>query len=363
MLDTVRATLYQPLRFRRGAVMHNRFMLAPLTNMQSHADGTLSEEEYHWLTLRAKGGHGLTMTCAAAVSQCGKAWDGQLCVFDEIHLPGMKRLAGGIQKEGSLAMVQLHHGGLRADKTLTESNIVAPSDHAKSGARALTTAEIEALIEAFARSAALCETAGFDGVELHAAHSYLICQFLSAQYNQRTDNFGGSLENRARFLRTVLTRIREVTAKDFIVGIRLSPERFGLDMQEMRELAGALMAEGQIDFLDMSFWDFAKMPEQEGFKNKRLIDCFSDIPRHGVRFGVSGKIRTPADVITAMDAGGDFVILGRASIIHHNFPKAMRDDIAFQPLANPVSAQHLAQEGLSPPFIEYMRSWEGFVAD
>ena len=100
------SALFKPLSFKRGPSMKNRFMLAPLTNSQSHEDGLLSEEEFHWLTMRAKGGFGLTMTCAAHVQAAGKGFPGQLGVFADTHIAGLARLARAIQKEQSNAICQ-----------------------------------------------------------------------------------------------------------------------------------------------------------------------------------------------------------------------------------------------------------------
>src|SRR5678816_858980 len=111
--------LSDPLTFTSGLAMKNRFMLAPLTNTQSHPDGTLSEAEFNWLVLRAKGGFGLTMTCAAHVQRTGQGFPGQLGVFSDDHLPGLTRLAAAIKAEDSLAYVQLHHAGMRAPADLT----------------------------------------------------------------------------------------------------------------------------------------------------------------------------------------------------------------------------------------------------
>src|ERR1700709_2303465 len=96
-------TLFSPLGFAHGPDMSNRFMLAPLTNMQSNEDGTLSEDELHWLSMRAKGGFGLTMSCAAHVQPSGKGFSGQLGIFSDIHLPGLTRLAAAINAAGSLS--------------------------------------------------------------------------------------------------------------------------------------------------------------------------------------------------------------------------------------------------------------------
>ena len=100
--------LFAPLTFASGATMKNRFMLAPLTNLQSHPDGVLSDDEYRWLTMRAKGGFGATMTCASHVQAVGKGFPGQLGCFSDTHLEGLTRLASGIREHGSLALLQLH---------------------------------------------------------------------------------------------------------------------------------------------------------------------------------------------------------------------------------------------------------------
>ena len=110
--------LFEPLSFAHGPAMKNRFMLAPLTNCQSHPDGRLSDEEFHWLTKRAEGGFGLTMTCAAHVQARGQGFPGQLGIFGDEHIEGLTRLAAAIKANGSVAAVQLHHAGNRSPKDL-----------------------------------------------------------------------------------------------------------------------------------------------------------------------------------------------------------------------------------------------------
>jgi 2,4-dienoyl-CoA reductase-like NADH-dependent reductase (Old Yellow Enzyme family) len=102
------ANLFTPLTFQHGPAMKNRFMLAPLTNLQSHADGVLSDDEYRWLTLRAQGGFGLVMTCAAHVQRVGQGFPGQLGAFGDEHLEGLTRLAAAIKAKGSTAALQMH---------------------------------------------------------------------------------------------------------------------------------------------------------------------------------------------------------------------------------------------------------------
>ncbi|MDB5452477.1 MAG: NADH:flavin oxidoreductase [Caulobacteraceae bacterium] len=357
------ADLFQPLAFTSGLSMNNRFMLAPLTNQQSHLDGRLSDEEFRWLTLRAKGGFGLTMTCAAHVQRIGQGFPGQLGVFCDDHLPGLTRLASAIKAEESLAFAQLHHAGMRSPEALIGEQPVCPSDEPKTGARALTGDEVEQLTEDFIAAAVRCETAGFDGVELHGAHSYILCEFLSPTINQRTDRWGGSLENRSRIIFDIVDGVRARCRPGFGLGLRLSPERFGLELAEIREVAQAVMRDPRVDFLDMSLWDVAKEPEEERFKGRSLMSYFTELDRGSVRLGVAGKITTGAQAAGVMAAGADMAIIGRGAILHHDFPERIRADPAFEPIALPVSRDYLAGEGLSPAFQEYMKNWPGFVAE
>src|SRR5436190_4690890 len=135
--ETALADLFAPMTLAHGPAMKNRFMLAPLTNLQSHPDGRLSDDEFNWLTKRAQGGFGLTMTCAAHVQAVGQGFPGQLGVFGDQHLEGLTRLAHTIKAKGANAAMQLHHAGNRSPKELVGTPI-CPSDDEKSGARALT---------------------------------------------------------------------------------------------------------------------------------------------------------------------------------------------------------------------------------
>jgi len=357
------SSLFSPLTFKRGPSMKNRFMLAPLTNLQSHSDGVLSDEEFHWLTMRAKGGFGLTMTCAAHVQEIGQGFPGQLGNFHEKHIEGLSRLAAAIKEEGSVSNCQLYHGGMRAPKDVTGQTPLCPSDNEETGARAITTEEIEQLINDFIAAAVRAEKAGFDGVELHGAHGYMLCQFFSSEINQRDDNYGGSLENRSRILFEIIEGIRNQCREDFTVGVRLSAERFGMKLDDSVAIAQRLCDEGNIDFLDMSLWDVFKEPVEEDRQGKTLLSYFTDIDRKDVRLGIAGKIRTPEEAEKAFASGVDWIMLGRAAILHHDFPRLMNKDSGFTPAELPVTREHLAQEGLSEKFIEYMNSWKGFVAE
>ncbi len=343
--------------------MKNRFMLAPLTNLQSHDDGVLSDEEFHWLTLRAQGGFGLTMTCAAHVQAIGQGFPGQLGVFDDKHIPGLSRLAESIKDADSVAICQLYHGGMRAPADVIGSQPVSASADEETGARGLSSDEVQGVIDDFVAAARRAERAGFHGVELHGAHGYLLCQFFSAEINGRQDAYGGSLENRYRILFEIIDRVRQSCGDDFIIGVRLSPERFGMRLGEVVEIAQRLCDEEKIEFLDMSLWNVFKEPIEEEYQGRSLLSYFTDLARGEVRLGIAGKIRTPAEAQRAIDSGVDWVMLGRAAILHHDFPERMRNDPEFTPVRLPVSREHLAREGVSPKFVEYLSGWRGFVAE
>ncbi len=354
--------MFAPLAFARGPAMKNRFMLAPLTNCQSHADGRLSDDEFNWLRMRAVGGFGHTMTCAAYVLKSGQGFPGQLGIYSDEHLPGLTRLADAIRAAGSVSSVQLYHGGMRSPADLIGHTPWCPSDNEEFKARAMTVSEIEASIEAFVTAAERAERAGFDGVELHGAHGYLLCQFLSGETNQRDDGYGGPLENRARPLLEAIEGIRQRCRADFQLGVRLSPERFGMNVADARAVAARLMQEDQVDYLDMSLWDVFAEPADKQLKGRSLMSYFTELDRGRTRLGVAGKIRRPQDALAVLDAGVDFALLGRAAILQHDFPKrAAAAD--FKPLELPVTRAHLTSQFLGQAFINYMAGWPDFVSD
>lgn len=351
-----------PLSFHNGSSMPNRFMLAPMTNTQSHPDGTLSDEEFHWLTMRAKGGFGMVMTCAAHVQAIGQGFPGQLGIFGDQHLAGHRRLAKAIQSYGSLAVVQLHHAGMRSPNELIGITSVSASTLAKYECRGLRIEEVEQLKNDFISAARRAQKAGYDGVEIHGAHGYILTQFLSAKHNLRTDKYGGSFDNRARLLREIIEGVRSGCGKDFLLGVRLSPERFGMKLEEIKTLCRQLVADAKVDFIDLSLWDCFKQAEDAPDDPRTLLEHFTSIDYGSVRLTVAGKIQSGTDVQKVLDAGVEFVAIGRSAVLHHDFPLRVMEDADFKPHPLPVSPEYLAAEGLSPKFVEYMRRWPGFVA-
>ena len=351
------------LSFRRGPALSNRITLAPLTNFQSNDDGTLGEDEYRWIESRARSGYSLTMTCAAYVNENGKGFSGQLGISHDGHLAGLQRLAEVIREAGSVSSVQLQHSGMRANPAFTGGAPVGPFADAKTGTLALTTSQVEGLIADFVNAAVRAEKAGFQGAELHGAHGYLLCQFLDADNNQRDDGYGGSLENRSRMLLEVIRGIRQSTGKDFQLGLRLSPERWGIRTDEALSLAGQLMQGGQLEYLDMSLWDCFKPARDERYADTPLIDLFAALPRGQTRLGVAGMIMGTATAQACLDHGADFVMIGRGAILQTDFVAQTLSNPDFVSVPRPVTREWLASQHVGPTFVHYLATaWADFVA-
>lgn len=359
--------LHSPLTFRNGAVAPNRVALAPMTNGQSLPSGDLGDDEITWLARRADGDFGMIITAAAFVARDGMAWHGQLGVDDDARLPGMARLASRIAKGGGLGVVQLFHGGLRAVSAVSGLPTWSASEHREDSPgyevpRAATEQDLERVIEQFASAAARCERAGFAGVELHGAHGYLLSQFLSTTMNQRRDDWGGSLENRARLVREVTRRVRARVAPGFLLGVRLSLEDVfsarGLDLDESLWVASQLASDGA-DFVHASLWK-VEAPTSKRPAEHPLPLLRAALPK-GVAVLAAGSIWTPAEAERTLERGADMVALGRAAVLNPEWPRLARTP-GFEPVRPPMSPEELAARAVSPAFVEYLRRWKNFVA-
>jgi len=358
---TTSAQLLKPITLRCGAVVRNRLALAPLTNLQSHADGRLSDDERAWLVRRAAGEFGIVETCASHVTRTGQGFKGQLGVFEERLLPGLSRLADELSEHRSLGLVQLYHGGVRAPSKLTGQQPISATAfheaHPKfEQPRAATDTEIRALIADFVAAARLSEEAGFSGVDIHAAHGYLFSQFLSRTMNTRSDAWGGDLTGRARLLRETARAVREATGKGFIVSVRISPEDFGyargLDLDESLQVA-AWLAEDGIDLLHLSLWDVRKPTAKR--PDEHPLRLFRERVPEAVKLVAAGKIWTAADAEQTLASGADLVALGRAAILNPDWPKQVADDFHFEPERGPLTREQFHAVAVSDTFVDYLQ--------
>jgi len=357
--------ILDPLVFRNGTRARNRAWLAPMTNQQSHPDGSLSDDELRWLEMRARGGFGVVETCAAHVALDGQGWPGALGVYDDRLLPGLRRLAAALAGHGALGVVQLFHGGLRSPRSLTGVAPLSATAYEVPGterARAATETDITRIIGQFRDAAARCSMAGFAGVELHGAHGFLIGQFLSASINTRTDGWGGSLEGRARFAREIMRAVRAAVPERFVIGMRLSPEdhgnAVGLDLDESLEVARWLCSDGA-DFIHLSLWDASSNTRKR--PDEHPVPLFrTAIPREAVLVAAGG-IWTGSDAESLLGMGADAVAIGRAAIANPDWPKRQSES-GWLPRRPPLTLVELRERGLSERFAAYMRNWPGFVA-
>lgn len=362
------SSLLEPLRFPSGAVAPNRVWLAPLTNTLSHDDGSLAEEEKRWLVRRAAGGFGVIETCATFVSSDGQAFPRQLAVSDDRQIPALAELARAIAEHGALSLVQLNHGGARSPAALTGSLPLSATSFEEPTPgfvppRAATEHEIELLIEHFVAATRRAAVAGFSGVELHAAHGYLLSQFLSRSMNRRDDAWGGAaLEKRARLLLTILRRARHEIAAPFLIGVRLSPEdrgnARGLDPDETATVARWLADEGA-DFIHLSLWDTSKPLRKR--PDEHPLALFRRRLGQALPLIAAGAIWDHGDALTTLARGADAVALGKAAILNPEWPSRITDS-TFVPVRGPLTPREFAALDVGMPFVDYLRRF-GMVSE
>jgi 2,4-dienoyl-CoA reductase-like NADH-dependent reductase (Old Yellow Enzyme family) len=365
MQGSARPRFLEPFTFpRKGQnpekTARNRVVLAAMTNTQSNPDGTLGEDEYRWLLSRARGGFGVVSTCAAHVALDGQGWPGELGVFDDKHVPGLRRLATDLRGEGALTLVQIFHGGVKAPSRVTGQQPWSASEYESKAhdferPRAATEADVERVIGQFVDAARRSAEAGFEGVELHGAHGYLFSQFLGRISNTRTDRWGGAaLEHRARLMLETVDAIRARVPADFLVGMRLSPAYpadQGANPEDNLQVARWLVERG-IDFLHIS--NLGPIEGALGFTRQ-----FRDAIGAGVPLMVCGSINTPVEAEAVMEQGADFVALARAAIANPSWPRDAAQ-AGWEPTRLPLTPAELRERVISERYIEYMRSLRGF---
>jgi len=353
---------------RSGVRSKNRIVLAAMTNKQSFEDGTISIDEINWLSRRAQGGFGIITTAATHVSKYGQAWEGEFGVFDNKFIPSLKKLTRSINRYDGLVFAQLFHGGIRSPEYLTGMQPISADKveckESKSGFSIKASEnDIKRIIKEFTSAAVRCVDAGFDGVELHGAHGYLISQFLSKSINKRKDKWGGDLKGRSRFLFEIFRSIREHVPEKFIVGIRLSPEIKGLEISLDASLKLVKrMSKLKVDFIHLSCWDIYAHSSEYPKNSKTLTEWFTKSIDNLPPIISTGNIWSSQDAQNALKQGADLIGVARAAIPYPDWTKNMIDP-KYDPPRGPFTSQQLKKAQLSDAFINYMRKWEGFVVD
>ena len=242
--------------------LKNRIVMPPMGSMHSNPDGTPSDATVSYLGARAKGGVGLIITEITIVHISSK--DPRILALDDDRLiPRWRKLADEVHRHDSKLWCQLAHQGRQGPSALTGHQPMAaspiPCPMIKEMPREMTGEDIEMIIEAFGESARRARDAGLDGVEIHGAHGYLVCNFMSPFSNKRTDEYGGSLMNRLRFAIEVVRRVKAKCGSDFPVGIRLSCSEMitgGLTPEDL-EMIGPILVDAGYDALDISRGGYA----------------------------------------------------------------------------------------------------------
>ncbi|MFC2066232.1 FAD-dependent oxidoreductase [Chloroflexota bacterium] len=326
--------LFEPIDI--GAMgLKNRMVMSPMATGYSNKEGEATSRLIAYYVERAKYGVGMITLECTAVSATGKAILYQLGIFDDDLIPGLKKLADAIREHDCKSAVQLHHAGRRALSKINQGLVPdAPSPIPAVGydmPRELTVDEIGMRIEEFADAAVRAKKAGFDAVELHGAHGYILAQFLSPLSNKRTDKYGGSLENRARFPVEIIQRIREKIGKDYPVLIKMSVDEYlpgGLTPYDTRIVARIFQEAGadaivtSAGHTGASAEGFARTVPGASFPRGCNVHLSQAIKEAiNIPVGAVGRINDPVlaeDILEENKA--DLIYLGRALIAAPEFP-------------------------------------------
>jgi len=238
--------------------LDNRVVMPPITTMMANRDNSVSEANLAYLKRVAASGAGLIFTEVAAVHPDGIEGPGMLGIYDDRFISGLSKLVSEVHKQDRKVMVQIYHVGRESKYQLEHGRAVAPSAVAgifKMIPREMDQDDIGEVILCFGQAAVRARAAGFDGVELHAAHGYLLMQFLSGLSNYRLDKYGGNFIERSRFILEVIREVRKQVGQDFPISLRISAEEYavgGYTIEDMLEIIH-LLVEAGIDMIHTSF--------------------------------------------------------------------------------------------------------------
>lgn len=325
-----------------GTEIKNRLFMAPMTTCSGYYDGSVSSELIEYYRARS-GSIGTIIVECCFVDDLGLAFPGALGIDNDDKIAGLAKIAEAIKSKGSKALLQIYHGGRMVDPKLIggrtpvgPSAVAAPRDGAAKPV-ALTTEEVYGMVGKFGDAVRRAIQAGFDGVEIHGANTYLIQQFYSPNSNQRDDEWGGSRDNRAKFPLAVLDithkMVRQYADDSFIIGYRFSPEEMevpGIRFDDTMYLLEKL-AERGVDYLHFSVGATLRPSIVETNDPTPLIqkyvamrsETLAQVPVMGVGGVVNG-----ADVDTALDNGYDLVAVGRACIAYPDWTDRIARDEA-----------------------------------
>ena len=331
--------LFTPITLPNGTTIKNRFFKSAMSEGMGTRDFQPKKNIATLYKCWAEGGTGLIITGNIMVDPKRTAEPGNIVFDKNSNMEILKNWANQGQQHGAKVMVQLNHPGKQAPKTVSKQT-VAPSavplgnglNKLFSTPRALTTSEVEELVQKFVTSAKVAKEAGFSGVQIHAAHGYLISQFLSPHDNRRTDKYGGSLENRMRFLKEIYLGMREELGKDFTIGIKINSTDFKEDgLTEEDSLKTIIeLANLGLDFVEISGGTYER-PAMMGATSKSTNQVFfaeySKKLKQKIEIPVvvTGGIRSINAMNTLLnDNTTDFIGIARPLTIDPNIPNKIK---------------------------------------
>ncbi len=326
--------LFSPGMLGRVRAKNRCVMTAMMTGFPGVAGGDADERIIRYYEERAAGGTGIIITEAGVVDEKYGISRYNQIHYTRPHITSLARLNERLHRYGAVTIAQLWHGGFICSPEVTGHETISPSgvdNVAGRPNRSMTIDDIEYVKSCFTNSAVCCKDAGYDGVEIHLAHGYLLHQFMSRYYNRRTDEYGGSFENRMRFPVEIIKAVRETVGPGYMVGVRISGDDMAqefsplhITQEEGLEIAKYLDSLGAIDYINVS----------NGNKLTNNANCdpfFYDFgwKQHvarGIREAVSvpviatNTIKTPAQAEETLESGVcDFVGMGRANLADPNF--------------------------------------------
>ena len=298
-------TLFSPIKLK-SATIKNKIIMAPMGTDYADSHGVVTPRMIEYYTERARGGVGLIIVEVVSVDYpMGAGGSHQVKLTDAGDICGWQDLTNAVHAYGTTVIAQLHHAGLQTSAESQGAMLVAPSDGKNFKGepyRALTIEEIHDLEQKFIKSAVLAKLAGLDGIELHSGHGYLISQFLSWIINKRTDEYGGSAENRARFLTNIIKGIRSACGNDFIISVRygmIDTVPGGRDIDDGIAI-GKLIDEAGVDLIDITTGLFGN-----AFSNAVETQNAPEGNRLYLAKALKPHVRTPISIVGKLRSRGD----------------------------------------------------------
>lgn len=321
--------------FSNGLKLKNRVVLAPMTLSVCEPGGYVSQDDVDFYARRASA-VGMAITGSAYVHLKGQAFADSFSVAEDDKIEGLSRLAKAIKDQGALAILQIYHGGRMVPPHLIEGLPVAPS--AVKALRGyvvepepLKHNDVDLVMDDFLRAIERALEAGFDGVELHGANTYLIQQFVSPHSNRRNDKWGGSPNNRLRFPKTLLKRakqlVKEKADRPFLVGYRFSPEEReepGITLQDSLQLLEQLIRL-DVDYLHISCDDVWQSSLRNPQSTDPIVEAIIKKVAGRVPLIAVGNIHTGQDVTRVFEAGIPLFSLGNAMLLDPDWPQKVAE--------------------------------------